>query len=245
MNHLRVFGIGDLHLSFATPVQPGDWSGIQENKPMGIFGDQWHHHYQRIYEQWQEKVTAEDIVLVPGDISWALDLAEAKNDLDFIGSLPGKIILLRGNHDYWWQSISKVRRILPPNVRAIQNDSITLGEVTICGSRGWASPGSAGFSPADELIYRRELQRLAISLQTAPHGAKELMVMMHYMPTAEDHQPTGFIELMQRYGVCDCVYGHLHSWAHQSRLPECQWGIRFSLVSADFIGFSPRLLWRG
>lgn len=242
---MRIFGLGDLHFSFAAPVLPGVWPEVRENKPMGIFGENWQDHYQKIYTQWQDKVTADDLVLVPGDISWALDLAGAKNDLDFLGALPGQIIIVRGNHDYWWQSISKVRRALPGNIRAVQNDSISVDGVTICGSRGWSCPDSAGFSAADELVYRRELQRLEISLKSAAAGTKELMVMMHYMPTAENHQLTGFIELMQHYQVTACVYGHLHGWAHQIRLPECQWGIRFSLVSADFTGFSPRLLWEG
>jgi len=212
---------------------------------MGIFGTLWENHYQKIYDNWRREVSPGDLVLVPGDISWALDLEQARHDLEFLGALPGQIILVRGNHDYWWQSLSKVRRALPGNVRALQNDSCTFSGVTVCGSRGWSCPGSDGFTPDDLLIYRREVQRLELSLKTAPRDRQALLVMSHYMPTADHHEKSDFIALMQDYGADLCLYGHLHSRAQQIRLPDFKWGIRFALVSADFLDFRPRLLWQG
>lgn len=242
---MRIFGIGDLHLSFLEKAVPGSLDHIRQEKPMAVFGEAWNQHAQKIYDNWTRTVHAEDLVLVPGDISWALTLEEARFDLDFLGSLPGTIIMIRGNHDYWWQGIGKVRQVLPSNVRAIQNDSFTAEGLSVAGSRGWICPGVEGFADSDRVIYLRELARLELSLKSLPRHARKVIVMMHYMPAAEDHQESGFIELMQAYGVDCCVYGHLHSWAHQIRMPEEKWGIRFSLVSADYVNFVPRLLWEG
>ncbi|GAW93357.1 metallophosphoesterase [Calderihabitans maritimus] len=240
---MKVFGLGDLHLSFSQPVNPPHWEDVKEHKPMGCFGSLWERHYQRIFANWQATVSDEDVVLVPGDISWAMKLGEAVHDLEFLGKLAGKIIMVQGNHDYWWQGISKVRKALPPNAWALQNDHVKIGKTAVCGTRGWLCPNDNDFSEHDEKIYRRELLRLRMSLESVPSGVERVVVMMHYMPTNDRHEESGFIELMREFGIAVCVYGHLHGEGLLKRLPEKKWGIRFFLVSADFLEFKPRFLW--
>lgn len=243
----RVFAIGDLHL-------PGP-----ENKTMEIFGANWENHRAKVRERWTEIIRPTDYVLCPGDLSWAMDLAGAKNDLDFLGTLPGNIIIVKGNHDYWWQSISKVRSALPPNVYAIQNDFVPLGEtIAICGTRGWTLPTFPNFSEeTDRKVYEREIIRLQLSLESAKRaGRKPYFVMLHYPPLASDvNTPSestldpaagsshlAIAELLEAYGVRHCVYGHLHGYSIGSaRVGEIR-GVYYHLVSADALGFTPKLI---
>lgn len=238
---MKLYAISDLHLSFITMPDPGLWTA-REHKPMSVMDDIWEGHAQKIYNNWNKIIEPSDIVFVSGDISWAMKLEEALTDLGFLGMLPGNIIAIPGNHDYWWQSISKVRAVLPPNVKLIQNNCMMLGNVAICGSRGWTCPRDTYFKDSDDKIYRRELIRMENSLQCVPPGVSQKIVLMHYMPTNEKHQPSGFIELFKKYKVNAVVYGHLHSKACSFRLPDSMWGIRFYLTSADFLGFAPLLV---
>ena len=154
---MKIFALGDTHLSF-------DDDG-KEYKPMDIFGEHWHNHSQRLRVNWLELVSDEDVVLIPGDVSWAMDLQQAKVDLAFLMELPGKKIMIKGNHELWWDSISKVRNILPDGFYAIQNDYVQLGDdIAICGSRGWQCPDGPFADSQDEKIYKRELVRLELSL---------------------------------------------------------------------------------
>lgn len=239
---MRFFGISDLHLSFTNPVNPEHWEDVELYKPMDIFNSEWHRHHQKIYKNWHELVQPEDIVLMPGDISWATRLEEAKYDVDFLGLLPGTIYAVPGNHDYWWQGISKVRKMVPDNVLLIQNDHAMVGDTAICGTRGWICPNGHQFSEHDEKIYKRELIRLENSLRSIKGKPSEIIVMMHFMPTNELHERSGFIELLCEYQVNRVIYGHLHDKARNYRLPDEAWGIKFHLVSADFINFSPVLI---
>lgn len=200
----------------------------------------WHNHARRIYENWHRLVKEDDLVLVPGDISWAMRLDEAGPDFDYLGLLPGRLVCVQGNHDYWWQSISRAREAVPSNVQLIQNDHVKLEGVNICGTRGWLCPNGAYFKEEDEKIYRRELIRLENSLQSVDNGPK--IVVMHYMPTNEKHDYSGFIELFQKYEVKTVIYGHLHAKACRYRLPDQAWGINFHLTSADYLNFTPRLI---
>lgn len=239
---MNIFAIGDLHLSFKDRVVPGLWNKVVEYKPMNIFGDIWDKHYQKLYENWQETVNEEDIVLIPGDISWAQNFEEVKFDLDFINLLPGKKIIIKGNHDYWWDGIGKVRAIIPDKFFAIQNDSINLEGVSIAGTRGWIVPNENQFTEHDEKIYNRELNRLELSLKTTKKSDK-LIVMTHYMPTDENHTRNEFIDLMIDFNVDICIYGHLHGApSHKTRLTGEKWGIKFFLVSSDFINFTPEII---
>ncbi|MCR6545075.1 metallophosphoesterase [Dehalobacterium formicoaceticum] len=239
---MRIFGLGDLHLSLCQSVVPGAWQHLSEHKPMDVFGEHWHQHVEKIYRNWIDRVRPEDVVLVPGDISWAMSMEEVGFDLEFLSLLPGKIIMIQGNHDYWWQSISKVRQVLPQNVQVIQNDGVLLGDIYIAGTRGWVCPGSTGFNQHDKKIYQRELNRLALSLKYADHRARKIIAMFHFMPCNDLHDRSGFIDLLEEYGVEQCIYGHLHQGAFHLRLPEKKWGINFSLVSGDYLNFQPLLL---
>ena len=239
---MKVYAIGDLHLSFAAPPDPRNWCGVRTYKPMDIFGELWTEHYRKLYANWLETVEPGDLVLMPGDISWALRLPEARHDLEFLGMLPGTIVAVPGNHDYWWQSLKQLRQALPPNMRVIQNDCFVAGDVLLCGARGWVCPNAGGFSEKDEKIYRRELIRLENSLRSARPAGKKIVAMMHFMPTNEQHERSGFIDLFLEYGVGTVVYGHLHADASHWRLPDKAWGIAFHLVCADYLRFVPLLI---
>lgn len=209
---------------------------------MDIFGEAWDQHPQRIAQAWKERVGPDDLVLMPGDFSWAMKLEEAAGDFDYLARLPGTVVMIRGNHDYWWSSISKVRRMLPSNVYALQNDHFPLGERgAICGTRGWVLPGTPGFTEDDARIYRRELERLTLSLQSAVKaGRQPSIVMLHYPPTVEGARASEFTELLAKYGVRVCVYGHLHGpAAHARGIRGVFQGVEYALVSCDAIGFAP------
>lgn len=239
---LKIYAISDLHLSFIETPDPDNWQPELQYKPMSEINGEWESHALRIYHSWRKIVGPDDVVLVPGDISWAMRLEQAYPDFNFLRLLPGLIICVQGNHDYWWQSISKTRKSLPPNMRLIRNDHFSVGGTVICGTRGWLCPGSDCFQPEDMKIYLRELGRLEKSLASAGSSKQEIIVMMHYMPTNEKHEYSGFIELLQKYGVRKVVYGHLHAGACRFRLPDQAWEISFHLVSADYLNFAPRLL---
>ena len=240
---MKIYAIGDVHLSFRTPVNPLFWDSVEVYKPMDVFGEEWREHYRKIYENWLNTVGNRDIVLLPGDISWALKLHEALYDLEFLSLLPGTIVCVAGNHDYWWQSLKQIRAILPCNMKVIQNDHIVVGDTAICGSRGWWAPSSEYYKNDDLKIYRRELIRMENSLRSvASEKVKDIIVLIHFMPTAELHEKNEFIEMFQKYGVSTVIYSHLHGAAARLRLPDSAWGIKFYLVSADYIDFTPLLI---
>lgn len=224
---MKVHAIGDLHLEGS------------RNKPMDLFGANWHRHFERVSAAWQERVGPEDLVLIPGDISWAMNLEEALPDLEAIHQLPGKKVILRGNHDYWWSSLAKLRRALPPSMQAIQNDSLIFEDFAVAGSRGWLCPGAAGFTPADERIYQRELVRLDLSLKSA--GEKRpIIAMLHYPPFNERREESCFEQLLLEHGVSVVVYGHLHGRACKNAFEGERNGIRYHLCSADHLDFAPK-----
>lgn len=240
---MKIYAIGDLHLSFEKKVEPTNWQDIKEYKSMSIFGDSWEKHYKRIYYNWQEVVSSDDIVLVPGDISWATTFDETNYDFEFISKLPGKKIFIRGNHDYWWQSINKMRLLVPEDFQLIQNDSVSIKNVSIAGSRGWLAPNQNKYTEKDEKLYKRELIRLELSLKNITENNRKI-IMMHYMPVNEKHEKNEYIELLQQYNVDQCIYGHLHgAEAHEISINGSKWGIDFKLVSADFLDFKPELIY--
>ena len=228
---MRLFAIGDLHL-------PGG-----DDKPMDVFGPQWDRHFLRIQENWQKLIEDEDTVLIPGDISWAMQLEDARADLEAIGSLPGRKIICKGNHDYWWNSISRVRSILPPSITAVQHSAADLGEAVACGTRGWLIPTKE--TPLDaqnEKIFLREAERLRLALDAAKHmaGERPLVVMMHYPPLLAAETDTLFTSILEEYRVHTVVYGHLHGAGIQIGYNGEHNGIRYHLVSCDSIGFCPK-----
>jgi len=226
---MKVFAIGDLHLS-----------GVVD-KPMDIFGPAWENHAQRIRDAWLGAVAPGDLVLLPGDFSWAMKLSDARADMELIAALPGTKLLLRGNHDYWWSSVTQVRAALPPGVFALQNDCFSFGGVHVAGARGWVCPGSANFLPEDRKIYDREVLRLGLSLGALPAGGRRI-AMLHYPPFNESRASSGFSEQLERAGISLAVYGHLHGKSCRSGFEGVRNGVEYALVSADHIGFAPRLL---
>ena len=223
----NIFAIGDLHLSFAS------------GKPMDIFGKSWEHHAERLQASWVSCVHPEDLVLIPGDISWALHLPDALPDLDFLDQLPGTKLLLRGNHDYWWNSLSKLRAVLGPTTFVLQNDSFCFGNISICGTRGWTCPGTPSFTEQDQTVYLREVQRLSLSLDHAPAGS-ETIVMMHFPPWNEKHQDSLFTELLESRKVQTVLYAHLHGASLRNAFQGERNGIFYQCVSSDFLDFCPK-----
>ena len=227
---MAVYAIADLHL----PARV---------KPMDVFGEHWKNHFERIQADWRARVGEGDVVLLPGDLSWAMKLEEAIEDLNSIGALPGTKLLLRGNHDYWWSSIGRVRRALGENMYALQNDSVLIDGRLYAGSRGWVIPAPDAPEDDDTRIYNRERMRLEMSLQHARARDPQapITVMMHYPPLTEE-QP-GFSDILERYGVTDCVYGHLHGAGLYGAVRGDRRGVRYHQVSCDGLDFKLYLLY--
>lgn len=225
---MRIFGLADLHL------------GQSVDKPMDIFGPVWERHAERIDRNWRARVGPDDWVLVPGDISWAMKLEEVLPDLRFIDALPGRKLLLKGNHDYWWTSRGKVEAILPPSLRLLQNDAVDLGlGIGVVGTRGWSPPEAPRATPEDRKIYDRELGRLQLSLKAAAGRFERLIAMLHYPPLYKGIGETGFVPLLREAGVKVCLYGHLHGADHRYAVDGERDGIRYCFVAADAVDFTP------
>lgn len=229
---IRIFSIADLHLSFSC-----------ENKNMDIYGGQWINHWQRVQHNWDRIVEEKDIVIIPGDISWALKFEEALEDLKWIHERPGKKVVLRGNHDLWWHSITKLNNMYE-DMFFLQNNFYDAGEYAICGTRGWVCPGDREFSEHDMKIYKRELLRLESSLKQAKDaGFENIIGVIHYPPTNERHEESGFTELFTKYGVDTVVYGHLHGEdVCMKGLQGIYNGVKYILTSLDHVKCVPKLI---
>ena len=225
---MRVFAISDLHLSVNNP------------KPMDIFGPAWENYVDKIFADWKSKVGEEDIVLLAGDFSWAMKLEDSVADFEMLSNLPGKKVIIRGNHDYWWKSISAVRKILPPNFYAIQNDAIKFGNVIICGTRLWNLPDDKKkFTEEDDKIYKRELIRLRMTLENAKvlqtSECDKIVCMLHYPPYTNKEEDNEITAMMEEFGVTAVVYGHIHAYTKQNLLLEKN-GVTYYLTSCDLVG---------
>ncbi|MBE6008873.1 MAG: serine/threonine protein phosphatase [Lachnospiraceae bacterium] len=225
---MSLFAISDLHLSAVM------------NKPMDIFGDNWAGHTEKIEKNWKEMIKEEDMVLIPGDISWGMSLDEAIPDLEFIDSLPGKKVLMSGNHDYWWTSVSKLNKMFE-TMTFVKNTFFNYGDTAICGSRGWVCPNDTAFTKHDEKIYNRELIRLKLSLDGAVRaGYKDIICMMHYPPANDKKETSGFTEIFEQYGIKEVIYGHLHGkYSFPTGIKGEVNGVNYRLVSADYLDFKP------
>lgn len=229
---MRVFAIADLHLS---TVQP---------KPMTIFGPQWYGHPGLMWEHWRRDVRDEDLVLLPGDLSWAMRLPDALVDLRLLSDLPGKKVLLRGNHDYWWPTASKLRAALPEDQLAIVNDAVRCGTVVVCGSRGWLTPGYEPLSAEDERLLSREAERLSLSVQAARklrQPGDTLILMLHYPPASPPYPANPLMTVVRDAQPDLVVYGHLHGVPPERAMSHVQ-GVPAHLVAADALRFRPKLL---
>lgn len=225
---MAVYAIGDLHL-------PG-----LDVKPMDVFGPHWENHFARISEDWRARVREDDVVLLPGDFSWAMTLREALPDIEAVGALPGRKVLVRGNHDFWWSSLTQVREALPAGMYALQNDCLELEDRVFCGTRGWTIVSADDEKHAQDLkIYRREVLRLSMALDCARRAAqgREIVVLMHYPPFDERQQPSAFTELIEGAGVKRVVYGHLHGQSLRGAFSGELRGVRYHQVSCDGLGF--------
>lgn len=224
---MKIFTISDLHLSLSV------------DKPMNIFGDSWEGHFEKIREDWNSRVSDEDIVLVAGDLSWGINYDEAREDLRAICSLPGSKVLIRGNHDLWHQSVKKTRAELTNNTYFLQNDHVKIGDWYFAGTRGWKQREEQDFTSQDEKIYKRETARLERSLASIPEGAENVIGMIHYPPFSRDRENTPFTEIFSKYGVKLVVYGHLHGDIIYDRsFEDIKIGdTRYLLTSCDFLGF--------
>ena len=229
---MALYAIGDLHLSHAAP------------KPMDIFGSGWDGHPQKLRENWNRVVSENDLTIVAGDISWAMQLSEAAQDLAWLAALNGQKLLLRGNHDYWWSSIGKVRRALPPGIHVLQNDHFSWGTLAVCGTRGWICPGEEGFnSGQDEKIYKRELLRLQFSLESArKDGFTDLIAALHFPPYNRQGPPSEFTALLEEYRVKGCLFGHIHDPGRERIFQGKHGGVDYRFVAADGVDFTPVLI---
>lgn len=228
---MSIYVIADLHLSFNT------------DKPMDIFGQNWVGHEEKIKNDWINKVKEDDLVVLPGDFSWSMHLMEADKDFEYINKLPGKKILLKGNHDYWWSTLASMRKFIKDNnfndIDFLYNNSFEFDGFILCGTRGWTLTDEENQSK----IISREIQRLELSLIDGrkKYGEdKEIIVFMHYPPithTTMLNDTKDFIKIMKKYNVKRCYYGHLHAASINDAIQGEVEGIDFRLISADNLDF--------
>ncbi len=224
---MSIFAIGDTHLSGAVP-----------HKSMDVFGEHWHNHWQKIKTDWTTRVTDSDTVLIVGDISWAMKFSDAIVDLNAIAEMPGKKIIIRGNHDYWWQTLNKMNKTFDGRLTFLHNTFSSADDYAVCGSRGWLCPGDTYFTATDNPIYLSELQRAATSLDAAvAAGHSKIILMLHFPPTHAFGQPCGFTELFERYPIEICVFGHLHALPDPSVYNAVVGNTVCHLVACDALDF--------
>ncbi len=227
---MALYAIGDLHLCLGAP------------KPMDIFGGAWDGYMEKLLEGIQV-IQPEDTTVLLGDLSWALGLEQAKEDFAWIDRIPGRKIILKGNHDYWWSTASKFYAFCEQNGFSNQfilnNNHFEYDDMAICGTRGWFFEESRS-GEHDEKVFRRELLRLEASLQSA--GDMEKVVFLHYPPRYKGYECTEILELLKKYQVSKCFYGHLHGPSHGLALEGLWDGIEYRLVSADRLNFKPYLI---
>ena len=225
---MALYALGDLHLSLGT------------NKPMDIFGDKWQNYVEKLRRGF-ESLTENDVTVLCGDLSWGMSLQQSLADFQFIHQLPGKKILLKGNHDYWWETASKMQRFFDENgltsLEILHNNCLFYGDLALCGTRGWFYElDNAGTH--NEKMLAREAGRLETSLQAA--GDREKLCFLHYPPLYQGYECPEILRLLSAYPVERCCYGHLHGYAIKRRLEGGWNGTDFSLISADYLGFVPK-----
>ena len=207
---------------------------------MNIFGGAWENYLEEIEKSWEENVSDDDLVLISGDISWAMKMQDVIPDLDYIGKLKGKKVIIRGNHDYWWSTAAKFEKFCAAqgfgDMHVLNNNFYEYNDIAICGTRGWFFEENRS-GEHDEKVFKRELGRLETSLKAA--GEKQKIVFLHYPPRYKGYECTEILDLLKTYGVRQCFYGHLHGPSH-ALAQEGQWdGIEFRLVAADRLQFIP------
>jgi predicted phosphohydrolase len=223
---LALWVIGDLHLSFG------------EDKPMEVFGG-WDNYTERLRKNWCNLVSQDDTVVIAGDVSWAMKLENTLEDFRFIHSLPGRKIILKGNHDYWWTTVKKMEAFLSENelssISFLLNNSFTEGDIAICGTKGIPSDSSE----TEEKIINREAGRLKMSIESAKNHGGEKVAFVHYPPIYGEYVSERIVDVLLEYGVKRCYYGHLHGYAKHRAFNGEYRGIKFRLISCDSVNFSP------
>jgi len=244
---MTIWAIADLHLSFGVP-----------NKEMDVFGEQWENHPAKVKEHWLNLIDEEDLVLLAGDFSWAKKIEEAVPDFQWLHELPGTKAMIKGNHDYWWRSLSKAEEILPSSVHLIQNNTFSWKDVEIGGTRLWDADFSfdeyiefrenpnANISERqrdekeNEKIYQRELNRLELSLNSFQSQSSLKIAMTHYPPVDAELHPSEASNLLEKYGIKECIFGHLHN-VRPGTLPYGERnGVNYHLTSCDYLDFIPK-----
>lgn len=232
---MALFVIGDTHLSLST------------NKPMDIFGG-WDNYVQRLEENWRSMVHPQDTVVIPGDVSWGMSLEECREDFQFLHELPGEKILLKGNHDYWWNTMSKMERFLQENgwstLHILSNNSFSYEGYALCGTRGWIFEQGASH---DQKIVAREANRLRMSLNDADkrYPDKTKIVFLHYPPVYANETCPEILEVLKEYEIKNCYYGHIHSAGCRYALNGEYEGVQYRLVSSDHLKFAPHCILPG
>ncbi len=225
---MAIYAIADLHLSKSS------------DKPMDVFGASWSNYEERL-EKGFERLSADDVTIIPGDISWAMSLKESLLDFKFIDALPGRKIISKGNHDYWWETVTKIKRFFSENgittIDILHNNAFLVDNVAICGTRGWVYEEENGKS---RKIYERELARLKCSLSEAEKlNAWKKCCFFHYPPICDSYECREITDALAEAGVDECFYGHLHSLGHKNAFEGIHKGVNYRMISADYLRFEP------
>ena len=224
---MAIWAISDLHLSFGV----GD-------KPMNVFGDSWTNYEEKVKENWCRLINPEDIVILAGDFSWGMYLDETKKDFEYIEELTGKKIMVKGNHNYWWETITKLNKFKNENnyktVNFLHNNTYEVGDICICGTRSWEKGSEELTAEQDEKVYNREKERLIRSLECAGKDKKVIVVTHYNIGNNEE-----YINILKKYNVEVCIYGHLHGKVDRTKLNYEREGIKFICTSCDLIDFLP------
>ncbi len=229
---MSLYVIGDLHLTFSDP-----------SKTMEVFPG-WENYQERIEKNWLETVKPEDTVVIAGDLSWGISLQQAEPDFRFINGLPGRKLILKGNHDYWWVTKKKMETFFAENgfdtLNIIHNNHYAYENYGICGTRGWVNGTDGSRDVQDEKVLKREVQRLETSIKSAVGAGLEPLVFMHYPPIFASNFNYDILEILYRYNIKECYYGHIHGRsAHELCVKNTYDGVNFHLISGDYIHFMP------
>lgn len=226
---MNIYAISDLHLS------------LTSDKPMDVFGGNWAGHFEKIKKDWESKVKDDDVVLLCGDTSWAMKLSDALVDLNVLKGLKGKKIFVRGNHDYWWNGITKLRAAAPDDsFYFLQTDAVKIGNFVFVGSRGWTCPGSPDYTAQDEKLYLREAERFKLAMSDAnklAQNGERKIALIHFPPFNGKTERSVFTQLFEENGVEKAVFGHIHGATYFPLKKEIN-GVEYILTSCDKTGFS-------
>ena len=224
---MALYAIGDLHLSLSV------------NKSMEVFGPAWENYHARIEES-LSVLKEDDVLILAGDTSWGMNLEEAEADFKFLDRFPGKKYLIKGNHDYWWTTASKLNRFCAEkeirSLELLHNNCVFYGDYAVCGTRGWFLEEDQ--KPHNAKVLAREVGRLETSLQAA--GDRPILCFLHYPPLYQGYECPEILAMLKKYQVQQCCYGHLHGPTIRRRLEGNRGGMEFSLISADYLGFIPK-----